>query len=202
VNKTLAWHFLPEDRKLRWGTEEEVVPGQKLIVKPPLHMCRHGLHAGIRAIDALTYAPGPVVCRVELGGEILEDEDKCCATERTCVWLADASEVLHRFACWCAERVLMRERQAGREPDPRSWAAVQAKRDWLEGGMTREELETAKSTAWEVDLGTDWSTAQCAAWSDAWSATRNVAWSAAWSTARSAQNEELTRVLLLLEGGA
>ncbi len=30
---------------------------------------RNGLHACRRALDALIYAPGPVVCRVRLGGE-------------------------------------------------------------------------------------------------------------------------------------
>ena len=177
----LAWHFLPEDRKLRWGMREVVLPGLKLAVPPPLKMCRHGLHAGIRAIDALRYAPGPVVCRVELGGEILEDEDKCCATERTCVWLADASEVLHRFACWCAEGALAREREAGREPAAASWAAVQAKRDWLAGKITGQEL----TAAWKAAMN---------------DAVMNAAWNAAWYAAKSIQNEELTRVLLLLEG--
>ncbi|MFA7121243.1 MAG: hypothetical protein WC277_07160, partial [Bacilli bacterium] len=35
---------------------------------------------------------------------------------------------LHLLACEYAERFLLREREAGREPDPRSWAAIECKR--------------------------------------------------------------------------
>src|SRR3990167_4552171 len=35
---------------------------------------------------------------------------------------------LRLIACWCAERALKRERAAGCEPDPSSWAAVRVAR--------------------------------------------------------------------------
>ena len=40
------------------------------------------------------------------------------------------------FACDCAERALSRERDAGREPDPRSWAAVEIARRYARGEAT------------------------------------------------------------------
>lgn len=39
----------------------------------------------------------------------------------------------HEAACVFAERALTRERDRGREPDARSWAAIEAKRAWLDG---------------------------------------------------------------------
>jgi len=45
------------------------------------------------------------VCRVELGGRIICGKDKVCASERTILWLADATDVLDRFKRECALRV-------------------------------------------------------------------------------------------------
>jgi hypothetical protein len=55
--------------------------------------------------------------------------------------------VLHEFACVCAERALTREREAGREPDPRTWAAITVKRRWLCGEATDVELAAARDAA-------------------------------------------------------
>jgi len=114
-----------------------------------------------------------VACLVELRGEILEDKDKACAEERKCLGMVDATRILHEFACSCLEDMLHAERKAGREPDPRSWKAVQTKRRWLAGKATDEELDAAGSAA------------AIAAWSAAWSAAESVAESAAWSVAES-----------------
>lgn len=55
---------------------------------------------------------------------------------------------LRLFACDCASRSLLRERVAGREPDPRSWAAVDVARRYALGEATAEELSTAWDAAW------------------------------------------------------
>mgnify|MGYP001573830866 CR=1 FL=1 len=171
----LAWHFLQQDRCLQWGTKEEVIPGKKIIVLPPLEMCRHGLHASKDAIDAISYAPDPVVCRVMLSGEILYDKDKCCATERIVLWMADATMVLHEFACWCAEEALLNERRAGWEPDAKFWAAIQAKRDWLSGKIDLDKLAAAKEAA----LIEVWTQSDAAAWTPSWSAAQGAVLAAA-----------------------
>jgi hypothetical protein len=116
----LAWHFLRDDQRLSYHPHTLVEVGQKLTVEPPLELCRWGLHASKKALDALGYAPGSIACRVELSGEILEGEDKVCATERTVLQMIDATNVLHEFACWCAEQALLKELEAGQKPDPRS----------------------------------------------------------------------------------
>ena len=176
----LAWHFLRGDRRLSYPPHTLVEVGQKLTVEPPLELCNWGLHASKRAIDALNYAPGSIACRVELSGEILEGDDKVCATERTVLKMIDATNVLHEFACWCAEQALLKEREAGREPDQRSWAAIEAKRKWLRGEITDSELEAARDAALAAAAQDDamdaaWA-ARAAAWDVAWAAARDAAW--------------------------
>src|SRR5690606_392190 len=175
VSEWVGWHFVAADRRLRWplrrGEPRPVVePGQTLRVEGPPVLCKRGLHASRRGLDALQYAPGPVVCRVRLGGEIVEGADKAASTERTVLWLADATRVLHEFALWCAERALTREREAGREPNPRAWAALEVKRRWLEGAATDEELVAAWGSAFDAVAG--WSSAfnVVAAWDAAFDA--------------------------------
>ena len=184
----LAWHFLPADRCLRWGTKEEVFPGKKITVLPPLKMCEHGLHASEDALHALDYAPGPIVCRVIMSGEILFDTDKCCAAERTCLWMGDATRILHEFACSCAEEAMLNERLAGREPPMKFVAAIKAKRDWLAGKISPNELKAVWVAAGAAAL--------TAALAPAWEAARAASgWPA---TIRTIQNEKLTEMLLTL----
>ena len=88
----------------------------------------------------------------------------------------------HLLACQFAERALRRERNAGRELDPRSWAAIRVKRQWAAGKATDEQLDAAESAAWSAAR----SAARSAAESAARSAARSAAESAAWSAAESA----------------
>ena len=192
-----AWHFLRENGRMRWGPEGKVQAGRVYRVKPPLVMCEHGLHGSVKALDALGYAPGPIVCRVELRGEILRDNDKLCATERKVLWVADATRTLHEFVCWCAERALQRERKAGREPAKALWAAIAAKRMWLRGELDDKGLADASDAARAASAAA--SAASAAAWAAsaaAWAA-RAAAWaaSAALTAAWAAQNRKLTRML-------
>ena len=184
----IAWHFVGEDRRLRDGTPLRKGRTYRLPAGTVPVMCEVGYHASVRALDALWYAPGPIVCRVRLGGTILKDTDKLCASERTVLWWADATRTLHEFALWCAERALKAERKAGREPDPRSWRALRVKRAWLDGKASDQELHAASDAAR--------STASDKAWSAASGAARRAAREAAWDRARAAQNRKLSRMLL------
>ncbi len=134
--------------------------------------------------------------------------EACPAEDRLWVvlregWVPDA--ILHAFACDCAERALQREREAGREPDARSWRAIQMKRRWLQGEASDEELAAAYAAGY--DAGRDathaaacaivWDAARAAAWDaerDAvWAAARAVArdavYAAAWAAARAGERE-------------
>lgn len=54
--------------------------------------------------------------------------------------------MLHEFACRCAEYAL----SFVGSPDPRSIAAIEAKRKWLRGEITDAELDAACDVAWDA----------------------------------------------------
>ena len=139
----LGWHFT-SCWTLRDGTPLEV--GRTYEHDGPLVLCDAGYHASRRIIDALGYAPGSVLSRVAVGGEIIEGDDKLVARTRTVLWALDITPVLHEFACRCAEDALA---VAG-TPDPRSVAAIAAKRAWLRGEIDDEGVDTAWDVAWDA----------------------------------------------------
>jgi len=166
-----GWHFLAGDKRLQFGTKEVVEVGKTIEVAGPLVLCKWGLHASRRAIDALRYAPSTknlYVCRVVLTGDIIESDDKAVATKRKVLAMADCTHTLHEFACDVAEDALKRYGNG----DPRSLAAIHIKRKWLDGEATTKELAAAAVAA-EAAARAAW-----AAWA-AWKAAR-AAW-AAWA---------------------
>ena len=72
--------------------------------------------------------------------------------------------VLHEYACRCAEYALT----FVREPDSRSIAAIEAKRKWLRGEISNDDLTAARAAAWDA----------------AWDAACDAAYDAAWDAAR------------------
>ena len=108
------------------------------------------------------------------------------------------ADLLHEFACQCAEKAL----ENYDDPDPRSIAAITAKRKWLRGEITDEEL----AEAWAAAQAAAWDTAQAAAWNVAWDAAREAAWDtaqeavwyAAGDTAREAAWDEQLKMLINL----
>ena len=97
-----AYYFSSKDRKLRYGDNRPIVVGETHTIsteEKPLELCSWGLHASVKALDALKYAPGPMLYIVELGGDVLEGEDKVCAESRTYLAELDATELLRTFAC-------------------------------------------------------------------------------------------------------
>ena len=79
--------------------------------------------------------------------------------------------ILHEFACRCAERALSRIDK----PDERSVAAIEAKRKWMRGEISDDEMDEA------------WDAARAAAW--------DAEWAAAWTAEREWQVAELMRML-------
>ena len=192
-----GWHFLRDDGIRRDGVKPE--PGGVERHDGPLKMCDSGLHFSARALDALRYADGALCRRIEAGGEIVEGDDKCICRERRELWRIDATNILHEFACVVAERALQRERDAGREPHPDSWRAIEVKRAWLRGEATDEQLDAARAAARfaAVDTArfTAVDTAVAAAVAAAWSAAVATAWCAAWDAAWAEFNALLERML-------
>jgi len=179
-----AWHFLPADRRLRWGTREIITPGSVVVVDPPLELCKAGLHASVRAIDALKYGPGPVISRVLVWGEVIRGDDKLCGQYRKCLWMADVSEVLHRFACEAATGALDLLSATGEAVDPRSRKAIEVKLAWLRGEATDEELATARADAGYAAVADAGYAARYAARYAAMAAAMAADRAAAWDAAR------------------
>ena len=100
-------------------------------------LCESGLHASVKPLDALKYAPGNTLCRVELAGEILEEADKCVAARRRIIWRFNAESLLREFARWCAIQVID------------EWDAPDVVKRYLEIGdeSLREEARVASVAA-------------------------------------------------------
>ena len=142
-----AWHFLRDNKRFGYGDGNIAQAGYIYSVKGPIKLCEWGLHASERAIDALHYAPGAMVGRVVLSGEIIHGNDKLVATHREYLWIADAEETLRSFARWSALQVI------------HLWDAPSVVRKYLESGD--ESLRsTAESDARSAAESAAWSTAE------------------------------------------
>jgi len=84
------------------------------------------------------------------------------------------ARTLHLLAVEFARAALLKEREAGREPDERSWRALDVKLAWLDGKASDEELEAAKAAA--DAAATD--AAKAAARATAWAAADAAYWAA------------------------
>jgi len=214
----LAWHFLSEDKRLGYDDGRLVKAGETLECEGEPELCSNGMHGSARLIDALKYASGPIVCRVEIEGDVIEGDDKLCGRRRTVLWMLDATRILHEFACRCAEDALTLLAQ----PDARSVAAIEAKRRWLKSEITDEEMGSAWAEAWDAvwaardaALAAAQTAAQTAARAAAWAAARDAAlaaraasdaaawdavraaaWDVAQDAARAKQNERLTAMVM------
>lgn len=77
--------------------------------------------------------------------------------------------VLHKFACDCAARACSRSDQVGRE----SWVAIRAKRRWLRGEISDEDLRIA---GWNAACAADSAAGSIADSAAAWTPDRDAGW--------------------------
>lgn len=101
------------------------------------------------------------------------------------LWLVLRTEfidpkILHKFACLCAERALSRIEH----PDPRSVAGIEAKRKWMRGDISDEEMDAAWAAAWDAARDATVGPAEGAA---AWAAVMNATWAAEGAAAWAAE---------------
>jgi len=191
-----AWHFLREDKTLGYGDTRKPRPGRWLVHRGKLELCRSGLHGSTQPLDSLEWAPGLIVCRVELGGETIIGDDKIVAARRRIIWWADATDVLRRFARLCALDVI------------HLWDAPDVVKTYLRSG-DEQFRDAAWDAAWDAgDAARDAArdavaAARAAARAStraAVDAARAAARAAAWDAARAAQNRRLARMLNRLHG--
>ncbi len=188
-----GWHFLADPTRLA-NDGGPLLPVVELPKGIHPELCSTGFHASRRPLDALSFAPGPWLCRVRLEGEVVRDDDKAVGSRR--VLLAgpvDVSRELRLFACDCAERVLpIFERE--RPGDARPRAAIETARRFVNGEATDKEMAAARdaaraaarAAAGAAARDAAWDAAWAAAWDAAWDAARDAAWDAAWDAARDA----------------
>jgi hypothetical protein len=171
--KTLdAWWFAAGDT-LPHGDGRKIILGEKLTVDPPIIPCERGLHASVDPFDALQYAPGPMLYKVVLSGEIVAHEtDKHAASERTVIAVRDATPTLREFARKMALSVI------------HLWDAPAVVREYLETGN-----ESKRDAAWAAAWAASGDAARAAAGAAAWAAAGAAAWAAARAAAGDASGD-------------
>jgi len=180
-NPRTGWWFGGEE--LPHGDGRPVTPGCVFRVPPPIKLCSRGLHMAQHALQAMEWAHGCKVWRVEGWGECASDAFKCVCEYRRHLWQLDAENILRRFACRCALDVLPSDvsdvvrtylKLADRATDGQRIAAWDAA--W----------SAARSAAWDAAWSAARDAARDAAWAAAGDAARDAAWAAAWDAARAA----------------
>ncbi len=173
--RKLYYHFT--SNKLRDG--RPIPPTNEWLVhEGEVIMCTSGLHASEQPYDALQYAPGHILHRVELDDVIDTQDDKVVARRRKIVATIDAAELLHAFARKQALSVI------------HLWNCPAITKQYLETGdvsMQYAAWSAARSAAQYAAQNAARSAAGAAAWNAAgaaWSAAQHTAWSAARSAAQ------------------
>ena len=164
LKKTTGYHFLRADMTSGSGKEPPWTIGEKRTINGgAIKPCARGYHASPSIFDALQYTPGPVLCLVELSGDVTphgEPHDKWAARSRKLIAAVNVERELRLLACDFAERILpIFERKYQKDKRPR--IAIKTARRFADGKATREELTAA------------WAAAGAAAWAAAGAAERN-----------------------------
>ena len=144
----IAYHFLKANMETRSSYETAWTIGEERTIKAKtLKLCVRGYHSSPSLFGALKYAPGPIACLVEVSEPEAKDTDKQVSRIRKLLVAIDVSNELREFACDCAEHALEREREAGREPDARSWKAIEVARAFIRGEAALGDLNVAANAA-------------------------------------------------------
>ena len=175
----LAWYFSGPNRTLRYSDRRKIRVGDTHKVKPPIEMCRNGLHASEELINALNYAPSVnnlVLYRVRLSGEIIKGGDKAVASERTYLASVSVDKILREFA---RRQALINIEKIKPYCSQENYEVMLK---WLTTGD-----EKYKSAAWSAAWFAAKSAAKCAP--------KYAAEYAAVSAAKSAANDMLTEMI-------
>ena len=85
----LGWHFLPADQKLGYEDGRKAKVGQTLSYNgaPAPRCCYRGMHASPKIVDAGLFGKGPVLCRVEVWGDVHSESNKFAGRHRKVLWM-------------------------------------------------------------------------------------------------------------------
>ena len=200
-----AYYFSTKERELAYGDGRKIRVGGTHRITLPIALCRKGLHASKKALDALKYAKGSILFKVRLGGQIIESSDKLVASERKYLASFNASELLFSFAreqalsvadkwdCPSVVREFLEtgERNLRKEAYRAAYsAASRAANSAANSAASRAANSAANSVAYSaansVAYSVAYSAANSAAYSVAYSAANSAAYSVAYSAANSA----------------
>ena len=143
----IARHFLRDDMTAASGNEPAWTVGEERTYKGMIKLCETGYHSSPSWYDALGYANGSMACIVDVSKPVQSDATKSVSKTRTLIAARNVAHELRLWAADCAERALQRESDGGREPDARSWSAIEVARRFAAGEATAAELASASSSA-------------------------------------------------------
>ena len=204
MTKQLGYHFLREDMTSPNAPGEVWTVGQKRTLSGgTIEPCERGYHASPTLWAALTYAPGPIACLVELSGKTVPHGvpvDKYAARSRKLIAAVNIDRGLRYFAADCAEHVLwIYERDYPNDQRPRN--AIQAARYFADGRIGDAAWAAARAAAWDAA----WAAARDAAWAAArdaaWGAARDAARDAAWAAEQKWQERQFNQRFGSIFGG-
>ncbi len=185
----MSYYYHFTGKTLRDGRPLPAI-GEWLEHEGELRMCVSGLHASPTPFDALQYAPGPLLHLVELDGETIAKGDKVVCRKRKIVASIDATDLLRKFACTVALKVI------------HLWDAPLVVREYLETGDESKRYaagaaagaaarDAAEDAARDASAG---DAAGAAAWAAAEAAARAAAEAAAWAAAGAAAWDEYGQI--------
>lgn len=205
----IAYHFTGDEL-----IDGQPIPpiGQTLVYPGKIELRVQGYHWSRTPWQALQYAPGPLLHKVRIGGEVIEHpDDNGVSSERTIIASIDATYLCRRFAADQALSVA------------HLWDMPQVVLDYLttldeslraaarEAAAEASRFTTARGAAWTGARDAAWAAArEATAWAaarDAASAAsrvaaveasraavaRDAAWRAAWADASAAACEDFNR---------
>jgi hypothetical protein len=193
MKSKIYYHFTGD--KLRDGRPIPTV-GEWLVHEGPIEMCVSGLHASEHPFDALQYAPGEYLHKVELDGVTITERDKVVARERKIIATIDATKLLRKFARkqalsvidkWDAPKVVIEYLKTGDEKlIEKAYSAASSAADSAASAADSAARSAARSAAYSAASSAADSAASAA--SATYLTARSAADSAAWAAASAARS--------------
>jgi hypothetical protein len=184
-----AWKVLKKGMKSSNG-DITWKKGKWIIHKGKLQPCNSGLHASNLLFDAIQFVTPGIICKVEYGGNIVEEKDKfVCNKMRVIETYRFTKRNAVEFSIFCA-RLCLENFEKQYPDDKRPRLAIEAAEDWLKKPSQKNRsaaMSAARSAAMSAESAESAESAARSAES-----AESAAWSAAWSAESAARSAELS----------